>query len=163
MDARIIIMDEPTSSLTPVEAEKLSLKVVADLKAAGIGIIYISHRFAEIMRIADRMTVMKDGRRHVGDACARQDHQPRPDRVADGRPRVHHPLPGALRQRRRKRRRRRRAADRATTCWSPGARQPLSFSARRGEIVGFAGLVGAGRTELMRVLFGVDRPLAGLP
>ena len=73
MDARIIIMDEPTSSLTPVEAEKL-FAIIADLKASGIAIVYISHRFEEILRITDRITIMRDGR-YVGDRITKDtDH-----------------------------------------------------------------------------------------
>jgi ribose transport system ATP-binding protein len=151
MDARIIIMDEPTSSLTPVEAEKL-FAIIADLKASGIAIVYISHRFEEILRITDRITVMRDGR-HVGDLVTRDTDHDQLVSMMIGRDfttrypiRTGKPSVPVLE---------------VHDLLVPGAKEGVSFTARRGEILGFAGLVGSGRTELMRCLFGVDRPLAG--
>ena len=68
LDARIIIMDEPTSSLTPASREQL-FSIIRQLRAEGIGIIYISHRMEEVMTLADRITVLRDGR-YVGDLLA---------------------------------------------------------------------------------------------
>ena len=151
MDARIIIMDEPTSSLTPVEAEKL-FTIIADLKSAGIAIVYISHRFEEILRITDRITVMRDGR-YVGDLITRDTDHDKLVSMMIGRDfttrfptRLGQPGEVALE---------------VHDLLVPGATQGVSFSARKGEILGFAGLVGSGRTEFMRCLFGVDRPLGG--
>ena len=151
MDARIIIMDEPTSSLTPVEAEKL-FAIIADLKAAGISIVYISHRFEEILRITDRITVMRDGRQ-VGDLITRDTSHDQLVSMMIGRDfttrfpaRLGSPGEVALE---------------VLDLLVPGATEGVSFQARKGEILGFAGLVGSGRTELMRCLFGVDQPLAG--
>ena len=151
MDARIIIMDEPTSSLTPVEAEKL-FAIIADLKATGIAIVYISHRFEEILRITDRITVMRDGR-YVGDLVTKETNHDQLVSMMIGRDfttrfptRVGKPGEMTLA---------------VQDLLVPGAKEGVSFQARRGEILGFAGLVGSGRTELMRCLFGVDQPLGG--
>lgn len=151
LDARIIIMDEPTSSLTPVEAEKL-FAIIADLKASGIAIVYISHRFEEILRITDRITVMRDGR-YVGDLITKDTDHDKLVSMMIGRDfttrfpaRTSKPSEVALE---------------VQDLLVPGATQGVSFSVRKGEILGFAGLVGSGRTELMRCLFGVDQPLGG--
>ena len=151
MRARIIIMDEPTSSLTPVEAEKLFL-IIKDLTASGIAIVYISHRFEEILRITDRITVMRDGRR-VGDLRTRDTNHDQLVSMMIGRDfTTRFPVrTGTI------------GAEilRIDDLQVPGSAAGLSFCVRQGEILGFAGLVGSGRTELMRVLFGVDRPLRG--
>jgi ribose transport system ATP-binding protein len=151
MKARVIIMDEPTSSLTPVEAEKLFL-IIRDLTAADISIVYISHRFEEILRITDRITVLRDGRR-VGDLRTRDTNHDQLVSMMIGRDfTTRFPVrSGAI-------------GDTLLTVDDlvvPGAPAGVSFQVRRGEILGFAGLVGSGRTELMRVIFGVDRPLGG--
>ncbi|MBA3938559.1 MAG: sugar ABC transporter ATP-binding protein [Planctomycetes bacterium] len=151
LKARIIIMDEPTSSLTPVEAEKLFL-IIKDLTAAGIAIAYISHRFEEILRITDRISVLRDGKR-VGDLLTKDTNHDQLVSMMIGRdfttrfpPRAGKPGETVLD---------------VQDIVVPGAPAGVSFSARRGEILGFAGLVGSGRTELMKVLFGVDRPQGG--
>jgi ribose transport system ATP-binding protein len=152
MNARLIIMDEPTSSLTAGESEQL-FKIVRALRSEGIGIIYISHRMEEVLDLADRVTVMRDGRR-VGDLpAAEATHDKivsmmvgrtfttrfpeKPDRPA-GEPIL-----------------------KVCDVLVPGARGGVSFDCRRGEVLGFAGLVGAGRTELMQVIFGVTPALGG--
>jgi ribose transport system ATP-binding protein len=150
--ARIIIMDEPTSSLTPVEAEKL-FAIIADLTASGIAIIYISHRFEEILRITDRITVMRDGRQ-VGDLVTRDTDHDQLVSLMIGRDfttrfPVRTGTPGDT-------------VLEVNDLVVPGASAGVSFTARRGEILGFAGLVGSGRTEVMRCLFGVDQPLSGV-
>jgi ribose transport system ATP-binding protein len=151
MKARVIIMDEPTSSLTPVEAEKLFL-IIKDLTAAGISIVYISHRFEEILRITDRITVLRDGRR-VGDLRTRDTNHDQLVSMMIGRDfTTRFPLrTGSIGE----------ALLTVDDVVVPGAPAGVSFAVRRGEILGFAGLVGSGRTELMRVIFGVDRPLGG--
>ena len=141
LDARIIIMDEPTSSLTAGESRAAVRDHRASCRRDGIGIIYISHRMEEVLTLADRITVLRDGR-YVGDLAARRGDA-RQDRRDDGRPRaVSAPIPRAttaiagsgeasvLEGRR--------------TCCVPGAPRGVSFIARRGEILGFAGLVGVG-------------------
>jgi ribose transport system ATP-binding protein len=151
-NARIIIMDEPTSSLSQHETETL-FRVIADLRRHGVTVIYISHRLAEVERLAGRVTVLRDGRNAgelAGDAI-------RPERMvalmvgrgvslfAGQRPRV----PGEPLL---------EVTDLVVPA-NPAHR--LSFSVRAGEIVGVAGLVGAGRSELLQALFGIDPPLAG--
>jgi ribose transport system ATP-binding protein len=154
-EARAIIMDEPTSSLTSGESEHL-FKIIAQLKSEGIAIIYISHRMEEVLTLSDRITILRDGK-YVGDmnrADATHDKIVSmmvgraltarfPDRpgIEPGRDE-----PPVLK---------------VNGLIVPGAREGVSFTARKGEILGFAGLVGAGRTELMQVLFGVDRPNGG--
>ncbi len=151
MNARVIIMDEPTSSLTLSECEKL-FKIVGELKASGISVIYISHRLDEILRICDRITVLRDGRR-VGDLSARGTTRDQIVNTMVGRELsdwfpTREKNPGEV-------------LLEVDSLVVPGSRGGVSFQARRGEILGFAGLVGSGRTELMQVIFGVDQALGG--
>jgi ribose transport system ATP-binding protein len=154
--ARVLVLDEPTSSLSLREEEKL-FAIVHDLKASGIGLIYISHRMAEIFRLADRLSIIKDGRvigpldpnatsiRHVSELMSKSkvaaesaDHAP-----AVAAPAVARREPGdetAL-----------SVEDLRTERKLSG----LSFSLRRGEILGVAGLVGSGRSTLAKALFGL--------
>jgi len=151
-EARIIVMDEPTASLTPREVDKL-LAIVRDLRAQGIGIIYISHRLDEVFALADRAMVLRDGghvdTRPVSDLTrdaviqlmvGRSLDQEYPKRKADiGEVRLH------------ARGLRRGAAVRG-----------VDLEMRRGEVLGLTGLVGAGRTETARLLFGADKREAGV-
>ena len=149
-NARAIIMDEPTSSLTAGESAHL-FKIIAQLKSEGIAIIYISHRMEEVLHLSDRITVMRDGK-YIGDlarADATHDKivsmmvgRELTTRFPDRLPIVPKPDEQPV-----------LAVENLVV---PGAPEGVSFTALRGEIVGFAGLVGAGRTELMQVLFGVD-------
>lgn len=146
IDARIVVMDEPTSSLTMRETELL-FKTIDDLKARGIGILYISHRLPEIPRVAERVVVLRDGRR-VGELARGEMSEDAMVRLMIGRdikdffPRTHRPSERVILRVNELRRRD-----------SPHA---VSFDLHAGEILGFAGLVGAGRTEIMRCLFGID-------
>jgi ribose transport system ATP-binding protein len=153
-DARLIIMDEPTSSLTQKETDRL-YEVVDDLKKHGISVVFISHRLAEVLRVADRVEVLRDGRNAGG---LRKDQISREALV---RLMVGRDLKGFYH------RRHKPAADapvrldvRGLT-FAGGPSLPASFAVRGGEIVGMAGLVGAGRTELACAIFGVDRPAGG--
>lgn len=150
--AKIIIMDEPTSSLSTRETESL-FRIINKLKASGVAVVFITHRLDEIFAICDRMTVLRDGQ-YIGDReikdvtkaemiammIGRELTQQYPERhneigevsldvkhITDGGTRVH----------------------------------DVSFQAHRGEVLGFYGLVGAGRTETMRMLFGVDKRMGG--
>ena len=150
--ARIIVMDEPTSSLTLKESEKL-FDIVAELRRSGISVIYISHRLDEVLKISDRITILRDGKR-VGDLIARDTHHDEIVRLMVGREfstwfpkRTGKPGEVALE---------------VESLVVPGSSSGVSFQARRGEILGFAGLVGSGRTELMRTIFGIDAPVGGL-
>jgi len=156
--ARILLMDEPTSSLSGKESERL-LEVVDELRARGVSIVYISHRLAEVKRLADRAVVLRDGRRAGeldGEHLDRESlvrlmvgrdlasPSARPSAAAPGGERLAQPV---------------LEVQGLVVPASP--RHALTFEVRAGERVGLAGLVGAGRTELLRVLFGIDRPLAG--
>ncbi len=149
--ARLIVMDEPTSSLSLRETELL-FGVIADLKARGIGLLYISHRLPEIARVADRVVALRDGRR-VGDLRREEISEAAMVRLMIGRD-IGEFFP-----------RRRAPADevllRVTELRLRPGGPPISFELRRGEVLGFAGLIGAGRTALMRALFGVDRVAGG--
>ncbi|KQT46398.1 D-ribose transporter ATP-binding protein [Aureimonas sp. Leaf454] len=151
-DARVIIMDEPTSSLTLTETARL-LKVVADLRRAGVGIIYISHRLGEIEEIADRVVVLRDGR-VVGELLAGSITHAAMIRLMIGRDlkSIYLPPSGEAAAKGLE-------VEGMVTRAYPDRR--IDLAVRRGEIVGLAGLVGAGRTELVEAIFGVDPPLAG--
>lgn len=151
-DARVIAFDEPTSSLSAREIDNL-FRVIRELRDEGRVILYVSHRMEEIFALSDAITVFKDGRyvctfddmqqvshdrlvaamvgREIGDIYG---WQPRPT----GEERL-----------------------RLTDVKAPGVRHPISLRVRRGEIVGLFGLVGAGRSELMKALFGATRITAG--
>ena len=150
LDARVIIMDEPTSALTERETEAL-FDIIARLKSHGVAVVYISHRLDEIFRVADRVTVLRDGRL-VGTLPIAQATQPQLIGMMVGRelttlfPKESVEIGDPFLEVRHLRRK--------------GALEDISFVLRRREILGLAGLVGAGRTELVRVLFGAD-PLDG--
>ena len=156
LDARVLVMDEPTSALTGAEVER-TVKVIDELRDAGAGIVYISHRLEEIGRLADRATVLRNGRV----AAEFTAHELTVERVTEamiGRPvqaffRVKHGETGdellrledfTLRPRRHR----------------PGRREPagITLTVRAGEIVGLGGLLGSGRTELLETLFGAGTP-----
>ena len=147
----VLILDEPTSSLGQAETEHL-LSLVRRLAQRGIGIIYISHYLEEVLRVADRITVLKDGQ-HVATL-------PAAEATADG---LVHLMVG-------------RAASaffvkeavpigevlmRVEDYSGPGVPEPVSLEVRRGEVLGLGGLVGAGRTELLELLFGVRKARSG--
>ncbi|MEK7706996.1 MAG: sugar ABC transporter ATP-binding protein [Verrucomicrobiota bacterium] len=147
--ARILILDEPTASLSEAETEALFGKL-RGLASQGVGIIYISHRLEEIQRLAHRITVLRDGR-SVGTQAAAELNQSELIRLMVGRDlQAHYPRPP------------RKPGGVALTVRNLRNAQvrDVSFELRYGEILGFAGLVGAGRTELARALFGID-PLHG--
>ncbi len=152
IDARILIMDEPTSSLSAGESEKL-FRVIEDLRAAGVSIVYISHRLAEVQSLSDRVTVLRDGR-NAGELCRGEVTHDSLVKLMVGRDisrfyvRKPHPAGEVVLT----------VVGLVTQAW-PAHR--LNFTLRSGEIVGIAGLVGAGRTEALRAIFGVDLPLSG--
>jgi ribose transport system ATP-binding protein len=153
LNARILVMDEPTSSLTAGESTHL-FAVVRQLRDEGFGIIYISHRMDEVVQLADRVTVLRDGRA-VGELRGETATSQTIVTLMVGRELSGHYFP--VRQ---------PASSSAdvltvTDLVVPGSRSRISFSAGRGEILGFAGLVGAGRTELMQTLFGITPAMGG--
>ncbi len=144
--ARIVIMDEPTASLTQKE-QHLLFAVVRELRKSGVGVIYISHRLEEIFALADRVTVLRDGE-SVGTHPVGSMTEASLIRLMVGREMTHiyppsEAAPGAV-----------ALALRDVGCTGSGVRN-VTLDVRAGEIVGLAGLVGAGRTELARVLFGL--------
>ena len=151
LDARILVMDEPTASLTTQEAERL-FALIADLKRRGIGIIYVSHRMEEIFRLADRVTVMRDGQT-IGTKPARELNRQMLIEMMVGR-KLENEFP---KQRATLGEERLVVSD----LRRGSAVKGISFAIRRGEVLGLTGLVGAGRTEVARLIFGADRPDSG--
>lgn len=156
LNARLIIMDEPTSSLTQRETDRL-YEVIDDLRRTGVAVLYISHRLAEVKRVADRVTVLRDGR-NAGDLSRDEVNHDALIRLMVGRdlkqlyPRAHADGPvGGKRV---------RLKVHGVT-FKDGPATPISFELRGGEITGMAGLVGAGRTELAEALFGLRRITSG--
>ena len=152
LDARVIIMDEPTSSLTLKETDRL-LEVMAALREEGVSIIYISHRLDEVRTCADRVVALRDGRR-VGELTGDGITHDAMIRLMIGRdlkavyipPKTTPRETGVV-------------IDRLVTPAHPG--KEISFEFRRGEIVGLAGLIGSGRTELAHAIFGVEPATSG--
>lgn len=151
--SKIIVFDEPTAALTETEIEQL-FRVIKELKSKGTGIIYISHRMDEINVISDRVSVMRDGE-YVGDlqtaSCTKDDiiklmvgrtiySKPKEKSMVDPKAPVVLKVEGLNRGK---------------------AVKNVSFELRQGEILGFAGLMGAGRTEVARLIFGADRADSG--
>ena len=149
-NSRVIIMDEPSATLTANEVEKL-IKIVNDLRADGVTVIYISHKLEEVMRISDRVSIMRDGRmvstydiadvntdkiveEMVGRSVS-QSYPQRPSHPGEDAP-IALEVKGLTRN---------------------GVFRDISFQLRKGEILGFAGLVGSGRTEIVRAIFGADK------
>ncbi len=151
VNARIIVMDEPSAALTQQEVDHL-FDIIRELKSQGIGVIYISHRLDEIYEIADRLMVLRDGA-YVGERPVADTSREDLIEMMVGRPLEtefpkHAASPGDERLRV-------EGLTRGRTV------QDVSFSAKAGEILGFSGLVGAGRTETMRIVFGADKPDSG--
>lgn len=151
-DARVLIMDEPTSSLSQKETETL-FTVIKDLRSRGVSVIYISHRLGEVKELADRVTVLRDGE-NAGELEREGITHDEMVRLMVGREisqfyqrTIHQPGEMALEVRNLK------------TPVHPT--HALNFAIKAGEVVGMAGLVGAGRTEMLHTLFGVTPPVAG--
>ncbi|WP_288929184.1 sugar ABC transporter ATP-binding protein [uncultured Maritimibacter sp.] len=151
VEPRAVIFDEPTASLT--DAEKVVLfEVIADLQSRGVGVIYISHRMEEIFKITDRISVLRDGQ-YRGTLNTAETNEEEVTQLMIGRTldlsrneSTHELGEVALEVR-------------GLSCG--GLFEDVSFSVRRGEVVGFYGLVGAGRTEIAETLFGLREPSAG--
>jgi len=164
--ARVLIMDEPTSSLSQHETEQL-YRVIKELRSRGVSIVYISHRLGEVKELADRVVVLRDGE----NAGELQDDQINHDAMVKlmvGRELVIHRSIRCEPDHSSSGESQIRLTPDATMALEARAlrtpanpRHELNFTLRPGEIVGVAGLVGAGRTELLRVLFGIDRAQGG--
>ena len=152
IDARILIMDEPTSSLSQAETEYL-FKVIKDLRERGVSVIYISHRLGEVQELADHVTVLRDGE-NAGELVREEVTHDAMVRLMVGRDLTGHYV--------RSERDLGETVLEARDLRSPAHPEySLNFSVRAGEIVGVAGLVGAGRTEMLATLFGVTPSLHG--
>ena len=151
-NSQVLIMDEPTAALTEAEIEDL-FRIIRDLRAQGVGIVYISHRLEELKQISDRITVMRDGHYVdtadadavniewiIGKMVGRTIYESAPE-IPEG---VEQPVVLEV-----------RGLNRGA------ALKDVSFQLRKGEILGFAGLMGAGRTEVARAVFGADHIDAG--
>lgn len=151
-DVRLLILDEPTASLTEKEAERL-FDLIGALKAEGVGIIYVSHRMREIKRLADRITVLRDGR-HIATVDAQAVSDNGLIELMTGRkvdmlfPHIAH-APGRTR------------LEVQGLTLADGAVRGASFYARAGEITGIAGLVGCGKSELVRAVYGLEPITSG--
>jgi ABC-type sugar transport system ATPase subunit len=149
--ARLLVMDEPSASLTPQEVARL-LAIVRDLRAEGLGIIYISHRLEEIYQIADRIMVLRDGE-HVGTRATADLNREGLIELMVGRKLENEfptrtPTIGAERL--------------VVSGLGRGSSvKDVSFAVKAGEILALTGLVGAGRTETVRLIFGADRRETG--
>ncbi len=147
-NSKILILDEPTAALTQVEVEEL-FKIMADLKSKGIGMIYISHRMDEINRISDRITVMRDGE-YVGTLITKDTTKDEIVKMMVGRV-----IFGDKKEKS-------NVPDDAETVLevrnlNRGKEiKNVSFKLRKGEILGFSGLMGSGRTEVARAIYGAD-------
>jgi ribose transport system ATP-binding protein len=146
VDVRVLVLDEPTSSLTQEDARRL-FALVRRLRGRGVSVVYISHYLEEVQQIADRFTVLRDGR-SVGGGAVRDFAACRIIEMMVGRslteqfPRVPHAVGGPVLE--------------VSDLVGDGVPRGVSLTLHRGEILGIAGIVGAGRTELLRVLFGLD-------
>ncbi len=146
LNARLIVMDEPTSALSARETKHL-LDLVRSLKSQGIAILYISHKLDEVLEIYDRVTVLRDGK-NVGDLPTNERNRATLERMMVGR--------NIQMFARKTDRELGQPILEVNNLSSLALSSPISFSVRAGEILGFAGLVGSGRTELMRAIFGAD-------
>jgi ribose transport system ATP-binding protein len=154
LDARIVIMDEPTAALTKAEQETL-FGILDDLRARGLAVIYVSHRLEEIFRVADRVTILRDGRlvssASLADTSRRQMVQ---DMVGD--------VPPARAARAIGSKTRERGPALEVASLSTRSCRDISFRVWPGEIVGIAGLIGSGRSSLLGALFGVTPANSGI-
>jgi ribose transport system ATP-binding protein len=158
-DARLIVMDEPSAVLDPEEVQNL-FRVIRELTADGVAVVYISHRLEEIRQVGDRVTVLKDGRTVARNLPARDTPTAEVIRLMTGRsieyvfPRRDAP-PGAD-----------GAPPRQVVLEVDGLTRPrefadVSFTVHAGEVVGLAGLVGSGRSEILETVYGARKPSAG--
>lgn len=151
LQARVLVLDEPTSALSPHEVDEL-FAIVRQLRERGVAILFVSHRLDEIFKLADRLTILRDGT-HIITAPVNEmsteeiiTHMVGRE-LSDLFPRGRAEIGEVVLEVRQLTR--------------PGVFTDVGFQLRRGEILGFAGLVGAGRTEVARVLFGIDRAQSG--
>jgi ribose transport system ATP-binding protein len=152
-DARLIVMDEPSAVLDPEEVQNL-FRVIRELTADGVAVVYISHRLEEIRQIGDRVTVLKDGRTVARNLPARDTPTAEVIRLMTGRSIEYvfgerSTAPGD------------ETVLEVDGLSRPGEFSDVSFTVRAGEVVGLAGLVGSGRSEILETVYGARKPSAG--
>lgn len=149
--ADLIIMDEPTSAITEKEVEQL-FDIIHSLKAKGVSIIYISHKMDEIFKICDEITVFRDGQ-YIGTKGAHELNQDTLIQMMVGREikQVFHKEAAEIKE----------VVLKVNNLSKEGKFKNISFEVRKGEILGIAGLMGSGRTEVMESIFGIDPPDSG--
>ena len=150
--ARLIVMDEPTASLSESESERL-FAIVRDLSASGVSVLYVSHRLQEILTLCDRVTVFRDGRSTKLFEKAELTRQRLVEAIVGGTPAADEPSQRSFEGRKIV------LGVRGLTR-SPKV-ENVSFDLHEGEVLGLGGLVGSGRTELIRLIYGADRPDGG--
>jgi ribose transport system ATP-binding protein len=150
--ARLIVMDEPTASLSESEAERL-FAIVRDLSASGVSVLYVSHRLQEILNLCGRVTVFRDGRSTQLFEKAELSRRALVEAIVGGAPADEQPTQRSF------------AGRKPVLSVQALTRSPrvnsVNFDLHEGEVLGLGGLVGAGRTELIRLIYGVDRPDSG--
>jgi ABC-type sugar transport system ATPase subunit len=150
--AKVIVFDEPTSSLDQHDADRL-YELIAELKSRGTTLLYVSHRMPEIFRLCDEITVLRDGRHVSTQPAASLDESTLVQQMIGRRVADYFPAPAG----------RTAGAEilRVDKLSSAGKFSDVSFSIRGGEVLGLAGLVGAGRTQIADSIFGLDRATRG--
>ncbi|MEX2243728.1 MAG: sugar ABC transporter ATP-binding protein [Fimbriimonadaceae bacterium] len=149
-NAKIVVFDEPTASLSVKEADAIH-RAVRDLRSSGVAVLYVSHRLEEVLGLCDRVTVMRDGV-VVETRAIQETTRETMIRAMVGRDIAHaQPEPSSPKEVRLE----------VRGLSRPPAFEDVSFQVRAGEVVGLGGLVGAGRTEVARAVFGIDRPTSG--
>ena len=149
-EAKIIAMDEPTSSLTPTEFERLA-ELISDLKSMNVSLIYVSHKMNEIFKVCDRATILRDGKQvGVVNICDETEESIVTKMVGRKIEKVHHHSYATARD-----------VLRIEKLSRGKAVQSATFCVRAGEVLGIAGLVGSGRTELLKLIAGIDAKTSG--
>lgn len=150
-NSQVIIMDEPTSALTDVETTQLMDKL-RELKRKGVAIIYISHKLNEIFEICDQITVMRDSKR-IGSVAAKEAEESEIIEMMVGRKvsELYPPKGSCAKE----------TIFRVENYTQPQVFENVSFTLKRGEILGVSGMMGAGRSEIMRAIFGMDEHASG--
>ena len=149
-EAKIIAMDEPTSSLTPTEFERLA-ELISDLKSMNVALIYVSHKMNEIFKVCDRATILRDGKQvGVVNICDETEETIVTKMVGRKIEKVQHHSHATQRE-----------VLRVEGLSRDSAVRSASFSVKAGEVLGIAGLVGSGRTELLKLIAGIDAKTGG--